>query len=308
MNQIPAKAEKWIKEDKDPRSARWQAALEEIIALASPLLEKGKLIPVSPLEDKDLPVFNAALQRVDLSPGLLAAFFPPPVADPILPPDAIDELVRIEKGKPSYKIIILRPGSEERILCAEISEHAHRPGVDIFQSGAFLGNFDYDTHENCISELTKTIRAHAWEKGKWTQNQIKTYTLTWFEKTVYFGNPDVSVLEQYSYFHSPTLVRMSRVDAMFMLIYETLVKRFKKDHEMLKYALPGTDDKSENRKGRRAARESIAETHMLELLNLIKQLKIIDFATFTNAESYSFQNEFARTVRKLSTDMEKMTV
>ncbi len=37
----------------------------------------------------------------------------------------------IKKEKPSHKIIILRQGKEDRILCAEISEHAHRPGVGI---------------------------------------------------------------------------------------------------------------------------------------------------------------------------------
>ena len=26
----------------------------------------------------------------------------------------------------------MRPGKEEPILCAEISEHTHRPGIDIF--------------------------------------------------------------------------------------------------------------------------------------------------------------------------------
>jgi len=70
-------------------------------------------------------------------------------------------------GQPSYKILILRSGKDNRLLCEEISEHAYRPGMDIFQSGAFWGNFDYDTQGICITELVKIVRAHAWGKDKW---------------------------------------------------------------------------------------------------------------------------------------------
>ena len=84
MDQMLPKAKKWIDEKKDPRSARWQAGLETIMDLFVPDLEKGRLTPVCPLKEEDLSVFKAALQTVDLSPGLLAAFLPPSSANPIL--------------------------------------------------------------------------------------------------------------------------------------------------------------------------------------------------------------------------------
>ncbi len=308
MDQMSPKAKQWIDEKKDPRSARWQAGLEAVMEVVLPHLKKGRLTPVSPLEEKDLPVFKSALERVDLSPGLLAAFLPPNAADPILPPDSIEELVRIKKGKPSYKIIIQRPGKENRILCAEISEDAHRPGVDIFQSGAFLGNFDYETQDVCIMELTKIIRAHAWEKSKWQRKDYLAYTLNWFEKTALLGTEEVSVDKQYSFFHSPTLVRMERVDALFLLLYEKVVHGFNKDPEPLYKALRLAGESSKNKEERILVWESMAETSLLEPLNVIKSLGLLDFANFTNAESHRFQNEFVRTVRKLSSTMDKMAL
>ncbi|MFH2046796.1 MAG: hypothetical protein ABIK92_16820 [Pseudomonadota bacterium] len=306
MDQMLSKAKQWIDEKKDPRSAHWQAGLEAFMELVLPHLEKGCLTPVAPLDENDLPVFKAALERVDLSPGLLAAFLPPCIADPILPPDSIEELVRIKKEKPSYKIIIQRPGKENRILCAEISKHAHRPGVDIFQSGAFLGNFDYDTHDICIMELTKIIRTHAWEKHKWQSKDYLAYTLNWFEKTVLLGKADVSVDKQHSFFHSPTLVKMNRVDALFLLLYNMVHHGFKKDHENLYKALSMARENSKNKEERILAWEAIAEESLLGLLNLIRNLDLLDFANFTNAENFQFQNEFVRTVRKLSSDLDKI--
>lgn len=47
-----------------------------------------------------------------------------------------------------------------------LQKDAHRPGMNIFQSGAFLGNFDYDSQNICIAELPKIVQAHAWGSGK----------------------------------------------------------------------------------------------------------------------------------------------
>lgn len=306
MDPIATKAKQWIDEKRDPRSAYWQAALEANMDLFLPDLEKGTLTPVHSLEEKDLPVFNAALAVTDLSPGLLAAFLPPPVANAIIPPDSAEELVRIEKNKPSYKIIILRPGKDTRIICIEISEHAQRPGMDIFQSGALLGNFNYDTHEICLSELTKTIRAHAWEKDKWQRKDHMAYTLNWFRKIEYLGKADVSVDETRSFFHSPTLIKTNRIDALFLLIYETLHKRFQEDSKALSQNPAGAGKETEDKEIRLSACHTLAETSMLDLLNLVRTCNLLDFTNFTNAESREFKNEFVRTARKLSSELDEI--
>ena len=232
MNPMATKAKQWIDEKKDPRSAHWQAGLEAVMERFSSNMVQGRLIPVRPLEEKDMPVFNKLLKQIDLSPGLLAAFLPPFVAEAIVPPDSAEELVRIEKGKPSYKIIILRPGKEDRIVCIECSEYASRPGADIFQSGALLGSFNYETHEDCIAELPKLIRAHIWDKNNWQRKDYITYTMNWFEKIQYLGKADVIVDENYSFFHSPTLIKSNRIDTLFLLIYEVLYTRFQDPEDL----------------------------------------------------------------------------
>jgi hypothetical protein len=304
MDPMEPKVKQWIDEKKDPRSARWQAGLESVMELFLPMMEKGRLTPVCPLEGEDLPIFKAALEKVDLSPGLIAAFLPPSKANLISPPDSAEELVRIEKEKPSYKIIIQRPDKNKRILCAEISEHAHRPGVDIFESGAFFGKFDYDTQDICIMELTKIVRTHAWQKNKWQPRDYMAYTLSWFEKIIYLGKAEVSVDKNHSIFHSPTLVKMNRVDGLFLLLYEVLHHRFTEDPEGL-HTLLGVDENSESQEKRSSARQALAETYLLDLLNVVKKFDLMEFKNFTNAESHEFTKEFNRAVRKLSLDLEK---
>ena len=79
MDRMTSKMKQWIEQgNKDPRSARWQAALEEIMTLFIPLLEIGKLTPVSSLEEQDIPIFRSALAAVDLVRDCLPLFCPLP--------------------------------------------------------------------------------------------------------------------------------------------------------------------------------------------------------------------------------------
>jgi hypothetical protein len=130
------------------------------------------------------------------------------------------------------------------------------------------------------------------------------YTLSWFEKIIYLGKAEVSVDKNHSFFHSPTLVKMNRVDGLFLLLYEVLHHRFTEDPEGL-HTLLGVDENSESQEKRSSARQALAETYLLDLLNVVKKFDLMEFKNFTNAESHEFTKEFNRAVRKLSLDLEK---
>ncbi len=299
MDPISQKVKQWIYEKKDPRSAHWQGGLEALLNVFSPHMEPGKLIPVQPLEKDDVPVFRTALEVVDLSPNLTAAFLPPSIAGLITPPESADELQRIDKGKPSYKILIASPGKDQRILLAEISEHAKKPGIDIFQSGALLGTYNYDTHQDCLAYLPQTIRAHIWEKGKWSQDEYKRYTINWFEKILDLGTGTVRVEEDFSFFHSPTLIKSDRIDALFTLIFEILVKRAGNPDDQFKDAISSIRN-IKDKDVRVVQSNELAERAILELLNLMKELEIVKFGEFSNTENERFKKEFSRTIQQIT--------
>jgi hypothetical protein len=299
MDPIAKKVKQWIDEKKDPRSAHWQGGLEAVLNVFSPYMEPGKLTPVQPLEKDDVSVFEAALEVVDLSPNLTAAFLPSSIAGSITPPEYADELQRIDKGKPSYKILIARPGKDPRILCAEISEHAKNPGIDVFQSGALLGTYNYDNQQDCLTYLTQAIRAHIWERGRWTQDEYKRYTMNWFEKIMDLGKATVRVDEDFSFFHSPTLIKSDRIDALFTLISEILIKRVDDPDGQFKHTISSIQNITES-DIKVAQSNELAERLILELLNLIKELEIVKFEEFSNPENERFKKEFSRTIEKIA--------
>jgi hypothetical protein len=299
MDPIAKKVKQWIDEKKDPRSAHWQGGLEAVLNVFSPYMEPGKLTPVQPLEKDDVSVFEAALEVVDLSPNLTAAFLPPSIAGSITPPESADELQRIDKGKPSYKILIARPGKDPRILCAEISGHAKNPGIDVFQSGALLGSYNYDSQQDCLTYLTQAIRAHIWERGKWSQDEYKRYTMNWFEKILDLGKGTVRVDEDFSFFHSPTLIKSDRIDALFTLISEILIKRIDDPDGPFKDTISSIRDITD--KDLRVDRSNeLAERAILEFLNVMKELEVVKFEEFSNPENERFKKEFSITIQQIA--------
>jgi hypothetical protein len=234
-----------------------------------------------------------------LSPTLTAAFIPPGIAGQITPPESLVELQRIERGKPSYKILIVRPDAEERIVSIELSEHAEKPGLDIFQGGILLGTYHFTSQQDCLDNLTKTLRAHIWKKGKWSLDEHKAYTVNWFEKILYLGeSAGVRVEKEVSFFHSPTLIKGDRVEAIFMLLTETILNRCNDPDESLKQALlliQGTPDTDL----RTTKATEFIEANLVKYLNLLRTEALVNFDEFSEKEKEQFKTESSRATRRL---------
>lgn len=295
MANLTSKVKKWIDDDKDPRSAHWQAGLESILDLLVPKMSKGQLTPVGQMDNRSIQLFDLAIEKVDLCPSIYAAFLPQTIANTIVPPESAEELDRIDKDKNSCKILILRKEDENRIISAEISEQANKPGIDIFQEGAFIGRYDFENTEDCLDGLNKAVKAHAWKKETWQKEEILAYTLNWFKRVRYLNSDKVSVDKAFSFFHSPTLIRSNRVDGMFQLIFNSLCQEYATLDFLTDNAILAEKIKSRDSDFCR----KLAQNQILELLNLIKDQKLMDFTEFSDAENTDFQKEFARTEERL---------
>jgi hypothetical protein len=185
-----------------------------------------------------------------------------------------------------------------RILCAEISEHATRPGGDLFQSGALLGNYDFENQADCLESMNKIIRAHIWEAKNWSREDYLSYTLNWFEKSRDLNTATVVVQKDFSFFHSPTLIKSNKMDAMFTLMTQDLLKRGKDKNDPF-----GETIFSMGREGKKNPQFPLLiqtiEDGMLGQLNVFRSLDLVAFADFTNAQTEQFKRGFAETVRYL---------
>jgi len=293
QKEMTARIEKWIAAGRNPGIAHWHGALEAAMDSFKPHLQPGCLIPVQTLDKQAYALFEELYAALDLCPGIQAAFIPSTLGGVLSPPAAVDSLRRVHRDNTSVMLLCRRPGSQPRILCAEISPEAWKPGVDLFEEGALLGNYEFDSSADCIRGLSKLIRTHLWRKEKWTAANQTDYTLNWFTRVVDTGRPDAPVQPDFSYIHSPVLMNLSNVDAIFKLIYTLATRQFQGRDPRVQDNPDLAADADD------AGRHRFLEGRILGLLNLLRDSQAVDFSAFTARENEQFKDAFTKTVQRL---------
>jgi len=293
QKEMTARIEKWIAAGRNPGTAHWHGALEATMASFKPHLQPGCLIPVQTLDKQAYALFEELYAALDLCPDIQAAFIPSTLGGVLSPPAAVDSLRRIHRDNTSVMLLCRRPGKQSRILCAEISPEAWKPGVDLFEEGALLGNYEFDSSADCIQGLSKLIRTHLWRKEKWTAANHADYTTNWFTRVVDTGRPDAPVQPDFSYIHSPVLMNLGNVDAIFQLIYAVATRQFQAVDPRIQDNPDLAADADE------AGRHRFLEGRILGLLNLLRDSQAVDFNAFTSRENEQFKDAFTGTVQRL---------
>jgi hypothetical protein len=301
IEEMTGRVKHWIDNGRDPGVAHWHAALEATMASFLPHLQAGRLIPVHSLEKSEYAFFREVYASLDLSPVIEAAFIPGAMGGVLTLPAAVDSLRRIHKDNKSVMLLCRRSGEKPRILSAEISKEAWKPGVDLFEEGGLLGNYEFDSSADCIRELSKLMRAHLWSREKWTAADHADYTLNWFTRVVDTNRTDAPVKVDCSYIHNPVLLNLKPVDAVFKLIFDMAARQFQESEELsLQAGKTGSGGT-----GAEEDRHRFLEGRILGLLNLLRDSQAVDFTVFTPRENEHFRDSFARTVTELDGLLEK---
>jgi hypothetical protein len=248
--------------------------------------------------------FQALNSRLDFSPFVCGVFLPPELADTLSPAKIARSLVRAEKG--SMKILVTRVGDFSRVLTAEIAPG--KPGIDIFEGGSLLGSYEYDSPEACMDGLSKVVWIHLKPKEAWSSEDCIRYTESWFMKSIALRASDLPVNPNHSYIHSPTLLRLRPVDAVFKLMESALADITGDVEAVLAWAdaaarQAGAAD-AVTREGlarkngdERHALDVCLEERLLMLLKWLDNVGVVDFKAFSDADQQVFKARFSQTVK-----------
>ena len=295
LKKMNKQIEQWIGAGRDPGVAHWHGALEATMASLEPHLLSGRLIPVQALDKGAYATFEELVTFLDLAPELEAAFVPTAMGGVLKPPAAVDRLNRVHRDNLSMLLLCRRPGSPSRILCAQISPEAYKPGADLFEAGALLGNYEYDNCTDCIHDLPKLVRAHLWRKEKWSRDHHAAYTLNWFTRVMDTGRPDAPVQPDFSYAHHPVLLNLDSVTAVFKLVYDAIERQFREAMDSLRSQAGADLDSGAGEENRRR----FLEGRVLDVLNLLRDSRAVDFAAFGPRENEQFKDGFTTVVKRL---------
>jgi hypothetical protein len=304
--EIDKRAQERLKAGRDPGVTRWQAALEAMLVAVEPYLIAGEVVTTESLSPEEIELFQKIQLVIDLAPFSFAIFLPPVLANTLNPSGLAKTLDRAPEV--SNKILVSRVNDYRRILTAELSPA--KPGIDIYENGALLGSYNYNTPEECLGDLSKIIWIHLKHQGSWTKEDYIKYTEGWFYRSASNKILDLPINQNHSYIHHPVLLNIKTVEAIFRLIKSTLLNLC----DTVDYTIAMANANNLYNSGAvKITRSGLAnsveaeenflrtyiEEKMLALLKLLRGYEIINFRSFSQNEQNEFKKRFNQTVEEV---------
>jgi hypothetical protein len=161
-----------------------------------------------------------------------------------------------------------------------------------------LGTYNFENLQDCFEQLNKIIRPHIWKKEKWSPDEYKRYTMNWFEKVMSLHKGTVDVREDFSFFHSPTLIKSNKIDVIFILLSEMIDKRLNDTEDPLPEAV-AVIQTIDNTDAKKVQLKDLIDKVIFEYLTVMKDCALVLFDELTDKEMELFNRESARTILKV---------
>ena len=226
---ILRKAEQWESEGKDVLISFWQTILEIMLLTVRELVSKnpGKVVPMEIGNDEEWDFFWGIKKILGLPPETCAVLVSPTAFKnmPFLDDPKIEHFGLKAWERNAYSLIVSGVNDRSRILQAALPGIEH-PGIDVFEDGNQLASYSYNTIDECIDDLTKSVWVYFNPEGTWTDGLIIRYTENWFSKSMEINLIDAPIHQKFSYVHHPELLGLSPFEAVFRMLGEIMQKEF----------------------------------------------------------------------------------
>lgn len=220
LQEIMDRAERRKKAGRNPVEVEFQLNMEIMFLLMkTPVLEHpGQLLPMQIDNEEEWNCYFEALEALDLPPDASGIFITPTAFRVIgdIMEASIGFSVEMDSEKNIYSVLVANPHDQTRMMQAYIPG-AESVGIDVYQDGGLLADYNYKKVDECMEDLSRVAWTFFSPAGKeWPEERIRRYTENWASKIL--ENPDMrnpAVHAEYSYLHTPGLLGMTILEAMF---------------------------------------------------------------------------------------------
>ena len=226
---ILRKAEQWESEGRDVLISFWQTILEIMLLMVDEFVSKnpGKAVPMEIGNDDEWEFSLNIKNKLDLPPETCAVLVSPTAFKnmPFLDDPEIEHFGLKAWERNAYSLIVSGTNARSRILQAVLPGIEH-PGIDVFEDGNQLASYSYNTIDECIDDLTKSVWVYFNPDGTWTDDLIVCYTENWAAKGVDVDLLDSPIHQEFSYLHHPELLGLSPFEAVFKAAGVMMLEEF----------------------------------------------------------------------------------
>lgn len=139
----------------------WQSFLAKLLEQMAPYLQPGKIITFQHLFDPEIQRFEEIVSTIHISEDICGVYLPPSVRNQLLYTNQGKD-IPAEETEPGDDGVILftRPLSYAIIVNVLLAHLPCTPAVDVYDRGALLAGYVYDSIEDCLSSVEKIIQTH----------------------------------------------------------------------------------------------------------------------------------------------------
>ena len=314
VQMIYDKAEARIKEGCNAFQAEWQATLElMLLGMEKPLRDNpGQLhaLQISGQEEWDF--YVEVLVELDLPPDTCAVLITPSAAKdmPIPTPPEIEASGITPWQRDAYTLIISHCQDRETIMQVSLPG-LESAGIDVFEDGKHLADYTYNSVEECLKDLSRTVWIYLKPKEDWTEDKMLRYTENWFSKIIHTHRiEEARIHQEWSYIHNPELLKSDPLETVFRVIKATIPK----EYDSLDYAIEITNDLNRDMDtgeavvtldgvlhDRRAECQALFNRIVIEIDEQLNTLESIEGVKFPhrNLSDSKYSDAFEKTAREV---------
>lgn len=139
----------------------WQSFLTKLLEQMAPYLQPGKIITFQHLLSQEIQRFEEIVNTIPVSEGICGVYLPPSVRNQLMYTNQGMD-IPAEESEPGDDGVILftRPLSYGTIVNVLLAHRPCTPAVDVYDRGALLAGYVYDSIEDCLSSVEKIIQTH----------------------------------------------------------------------------------------------------------------------------------------------------
>ena len=240
MRQVNERSNLREKAGRDSFYVAWQASLETILVMMEgALLEhSGQLLPMQIDGQSEWDFFIEVLTKTDLPPDTCSALISPSAFKYLLSFDlapSIESSLSSSSKRQAYSLIICN--IHDRTVIMQVSlPGIETVGIDIFEDGNHLADYTYNSIEECLDDLSKTIWIYFNPGEQWTEEQIIIYTENWANISLVNDIYDVPIHSEYSYVHHPELLNLTPLESLFKVVQSTVPAQYDDLDELIEVA------------------------------------------------------------------------
>jgi hypothetical protein len=136
----------------------WQSMLSNLLNDLRSYLKPSKIVTFRHLTSSEKEMFEKIVQRVAVPDSAYGIFISASARNQMMYTNQGFE-VPAEASAPKDDGVLLfsRPSSHQTIINALLAHHPHTPAIDIYDDGALLAGYVYESIDDCIGALTEVV-------------------------------------------------------------------------------------------------------------------------------------------------------